>query len=305
MKILTTYVLLAISFSAIGQIDVPITESKMLTADSNIIFEHFQDVQVFQFFDSDSLNGKITHSEKLDSNGNVTATYFKDHKTDKGNGRSDVLILIEYNEKNQLVISTSYYETYQKDVVQKSFFYYNDSLLARVETFELKKRLKSDVDKGLGRPGGCIVLPEDFEKEQTWKPSRIVLYKYDSLGRKKLSYSPLFKSSHNRFEYQYDAEGNLILEKSLDESRLLYTINYQYKLNKTISNLQWDNKDWDGTKRVKTFDNNGNLIKESTIQNDKEWVDEYQYNIEDKLVRFTAYDSDGGINLTHIYKYNK
>lgn len=303
MKTLTTYLLIAISFCAIGQTDMPITKSELLTSDTNIVFEHFEDIQIFQYFDNDSINGKITHSRKLDSQGNVIAEYYKDYKTDKGNGRTDVLTINEYNEKNQLIISTDYYESFQKGEVQKSFFYYNDSLLVRVESFELKKRLKPDVDKGFGRPGGCIIMPEDYEKEPTWKASRIVLYQYDSFGRKKLSYSPLFQSSHNRFEYQYDSDGNLIIEKSLDESRLLYIINYHYQLNQTISELQWDNKDWGGTKRIKTFDKHGNLIKESTIQNDKEWVDDYLYNIDNKLVRFIAYDSDGEISLTHIYRY--
>lgn len=305
MKTLAIYLLIVISFCAFGQNDKPITKSELLTADTNIVFMHFENVQVFQYFDNDSINGKITHSRKLDSKGNVIAEYYKDYKTDKGNGSADVLTINEYNEKNQLIISTDYYETFQKGEVQKSFFYYDDTLLVRVESFELKRRLKSGLDKGISGKDGDIITEEDLEKYPTWKVSGIVICEYDSLGRKKLSYSPIYQSSHNRFEYQYDSDGSLIIEKSLDETRLLYTINYQYKLNQTISNLQWDNKDWGGTKSVKTFDNNGNLIKESTIQKNNEWVDVYKYNIEGKIIRFIAFDNDGKICLTHIYKYKK
>jgi hypothetical protein len=287
------------------QSEKPITNDDLLVVDTNNVFEHFEDVQVFQYFGNDSLNGKITHSRKLDANGNVIAEYYKDYKTDKGNGRADILEINEYNGKNQLIISTSYFETFQRGEVTKSFYYYKDTLVVRVESFEFKRRMRSDVDKGLGSPGGCIVTSEDYEKERTWKVSRIVLYEYDSNGRKTLSYSPIFNSSYNRFKYQYDTDGNLTVEKSLDESRHLYTTNYQYQLNQTISDLQWDNKDWGGTKRIKTFDNNGNLVKESTIQKNKEWIDIYKYNIEGKLVRFIAYDNDGEINLTHIYVYKK
>jgi hypothetical protein len=305
MKTLVTYIFIAISFCAIGQTDKPITKSELLTADTNIVFKHFEDVQVFQYFDDDSLNGKITHSKKLDLNGNVIAEYYKDCMTDKANGYADLLEINEYNGKNQLLISTSYFETFQKGVVQKSFFYYNDSLLVRVESFELKKRLKPDVDKGISRQGGCNLMPEDYVKEPTWKVNRIELYQYDSLGREILSYSPIFQTSHNRSEYQYNEDGKLIVEKSFDESRLLYTINYQYKVNQTISNLQWDDKNWSGTKEIKTFDKYGNIIKESTIQSDAEWTDIYEYNVDNKLIRFSAYDSDGKISLTHIYKYKE
>ena len=208
-------------------------------------------------------------------------------------------------ENNKLIISTSYFETFQNGEVQKSFFYYNDSLLVRVESFDLKRRLKSDVDKGFGRPGGCIIMPEDYEKEPTWQVNQIVLYQYDSLGRLILRYSPIFQNSQNRFEYQYNEDGNLIVEKSLDESTPIYTINYQYKENQTISNLQWDNENWRGTIQIKTFDKFGNLIKKSTIKNDEEWIEIYEYNVENKLIRFSAYNSDGEIGLTHIYKYKE
>ena len=303
MKIVTTYLLIAISFCAIGQSKKPITNAKLLVIDTNIVFKHFKDIQVFQYFDNDSLNGKITHSKKLDANGNVIAEYYKDYKTSKVNGRVDVLEINEYNEKNRLIISTSYYETFQRGEVKKSFYYYKDSLLVRTESFDFKRRIKSDVDKRNGQPGGCIVTSEDYEKERTWEINRIVLYEYNNNKKKTLSYSPIFKNYHNRYEYQYDTNGNLTVEKSLDESKLLYTINYQYQLNQTISDFQWDDEDGGGTKRIKIFDNNGNLIKESTIQEDKEWIDVYKYNIEGILVRFIAYDSDGEINLTHIYRY--
>lgn len=303
MKTLATYIFLAVSFGAIGQNDTPITKPVLLTIDSNIVFKHFEDVQVFQYFNNDSLDGKITHSKKLDSKGNIMAEYYKDYKTDEANGRVDVLKINEYNTQNKLIISTSYYETFLKEEVHKSFFYYSDSLLVRVESFELKKRLKPGIRRGPAGPMSCFTSPEDYEKKRTWEVSRIVLYEYDNKGRITLRYSPVYNSSQNRFEYQYDTEGNLKAEKSLNESKLLYIIHYQYHLNQIVSDLQWDREYGHGKKYIKTFDTHGNLIKESTISQDDEWVDIYTYNKEGKLVLFMAYDSKGAVSLTHIYTY--
>jgi hypothetical protein len=303
MKVIITYLFTAITICSFGQSKVPITKPELLTIDTNTVFNHFDDIQVFQYFDNDSLNGKITHSKKLDVNGNVIAEYYKDYKTDKGNGRADVMEINEYNGKNQLITSTTYYETFQKGEVQKMFYYYKDSHLIRRESFEFKRRMKTSVDKGLGRPGGCIVTSDDYEKEGTWEATHIVLYEYNNYGRKTKSYSPIFQGYHNRFEYTYDHNGSLIEEKSMDESRLIYTIKYKYSDNQTSSKLKWDKESWGGTTKIKTFDNNGNLIKESTIQKNKEWIDIYKYTIDNKLKRFVAYESNGEISLTHIYKY--
>lgn len=305
MRIAITYLLSLISSLTFGLSNRPITDSKLLVIDTNVVFKHFEDVQVLQFFDNDSTNGEITLSKKIDANGNVLAEYYKGYKTDKGNGRADVLTIDEYDKENRLRVSTDYYGSFKINSVEKTFYYYEDSLLVRLESFELRKRIKADVDKGYGRPGGCIITAEDYEKDMTWELSRIFLHRYDKFGRKIVSYSPVFRGSHNRYEYEYSNDGKLWLEKSLDKSRLLYTEYYKYKDNQIISVLIWDKKDWSGTKRIKYFDKNGNIIKETTIQKDKEWVDKYEYDPDGRLIRFKAYDSEGKINLTHIYNYKK
>ncbi len=305
-KTFFTYSLILLSILVFGQNQETITKKGQLVIDTTILFKHFDDLQVYQYFDNDSLNGKITHSEKYDSSGRVIAKYYKDYKTDKGDGLADVITINEYDDSEKLKVSTDYYETFRSGEVQKTFFYYEDSLLKTVESFEFKRRIKADVDKGLGRPGGCIVTSDDFEKERTWKLTRLVKYQYNFKGQKKKSYSLVSQSSHNGFEYEYDEEGRLIIEKSLDENELLYTTKYEYSDNQIISILTWNKNDWGSTKRIKTYDIlNKKLLKEVVIQNENEWVDEYQYDENGQLIRFISYEKDGKIGLTHIYRYRK
>tara|TARA_R110001592_G_scaffold237306_11_gene496369 strand:+ start:26359 stop:27273 length:915 start_codon:yes stop_codon:yes gene_type:complete len=279
------------------------TDSSYLTIDTNITFKHFEDLQVFQYFYSDSLNGKITYSEKIDSFGNVIARFHKDYKTDLGNGKEDMLTINEYDEHNQLKSTTIYFETFRKGEVDKTFYHYNDSLLVLAETYELKKRLKPDIHKGIASHHGCIVLPEDYEEHPTWALRKAEIFKYDSLGRKTGSYCPVFFYSHNRWEYQYDDQGKLIVSKSFDQSKLLYTSKYRYTKNKIIEDLDW--VDWSDRKYIETYDQKNNLINKSTIILDSKWVDRYYYNQNNQLLRFEAYDKDDKLQLTHIYLYKK
>ena len=281
----------------------PKTDSTYLTIDSNITFNHFEDLQVFQYFYSDSLNGKITYSEKIDSIGNVLATYYKDYKTDKGNGKTNAITFNEYNEKQQLTTSTIYFESFRSGEVDKTFYYYKDSLLVLAETFVLRKKLKPEIHKGIEGHHSCIVLPDDYERHPTWSLRKAEIFKYDSLGRKTESYCPVFLYSHNRWEYQYDDQSKLIVSKSFDQSELLYTSKYRYEKCRIIEDLDWVG--WSDSKYIETYDEKNNLIKKSTISLDSgfEWVDKYYYNQNNQLIRFEAYDKYNKLQLTHVYFY--
>lgn len=286
-----------------GQNQPTITQQSQLVTDSTIKFAHFPDLQVYQYFDNNSSKRAITHSEKYDDVGRIIAEYFKDYKTDKGNGRTDVLTINEYNELGKLKVSTDYYETFMAGEVQKTFYYYDDSLLTTVESFDFKKRLKANVDKGYGRPGGCIITSEDYEKERTWKLTRLVRYEYNIKGQKTKSYSIVSQGSHNGFEYEYNAEGKLVKEKSFDKDELLWTTEYKYSGLQEISELTWNKNNWGTTKKIKTYNDHHQLLEEVTIQNENKYVDKYIYDEKARLVKFESYDSHGKLGLTHIYRY--
>ena len=214
---------------------------------------------------------------------------------------------INSQDLQELHPSTGYYQGYLGGEVIKSFYYYKETLLIRVESFEFKRRIRSDVDKGYGRPDGCNIYDEDYEKEGAWIVSKIELYKYDKKGRKISTYTPISEISQNRYKYDYDVHGNLITERCYVGIKLFSTITYQHQHNMIISLFHWDYKDRVGSTQMKTFDDHGKLIKDSRFNVGKEWQGIYKYNEEGNLARYTATYNyfEVRTHLTHIYRYKK
>ena len=302
-RLLLTYGLTFLISCVFGQNQATITQQQQLVIDSTIKFAHFPDLQVYQYFDNKTSKGTITHSEKHDDVGRIIAEYFKDYKTDKGNGRADVLTINEYNELGKLKVRTDYYETFKEDDVQKTFYYYADSLLTTVESFDFKRRLKANVDKGFGRPEGCIVTTEDYQKERTWKLTRLVKYEYNIKGQRTKSFSIVSQGSHNGFEYEYNAQGKLVKEKSFNKDELLWTTEYKYSGNQEITELTWNKYNWGTTKKIKTYNVRHQLLEEVTIQEGNKYVEKYMYDKKGRLVKFESYDRDGKLGLTHKFRY--
>lgn len=308
MKIVIAKILVLISLCVIGQDDKPITKPEMLVKHSNVSFEHFEDVQEFQVENNDSLSLKIIRSKKLNTSGNVIREYYH------GFPNVDVLTINEYNEKNQLVISTSYYKNEQlkNGEVDKSFFYYEDTLLIREESFELKSRSDENIYYKAPRSG------EDFENRPTWKHQMTTLYRYNDDGKKTECKIGIVRSellvesteSWTYYKYQYDDSGHMIKEQCMNESGLIFTIDYTYIDNRIISSLTKEDSYTDHPyifykTRTQTFDQHGNLILESTIKGNGEWKNVYEYDTDNKLVRFIIYDNHNKSFLTYIYKYKK
>jgi hypothetical protein len=291
-----------------GQEQKIITQKQQLVIDTEIQFKHFDDVQVYQYLKNMVFDKKITYSQKYDSSGRLIAEYFKDYKTDSGNGRGYILVINEYDDAGKLKITTNYYETFTPSVVQKIFFYYNDSLLATKESFEFTTRLKPDLNKGIGRQGGCIITPDDYEKDKTWKLTDLTKYEYDNKGKKIKAYSLVgrFPSDNDDYEYEYNKEGKLLKEKLLKHKEALWTTEYRYMQHQEISLLTWNINNWGTTKTIKKYGSKAqNLLEETTIQNGKKFVRKYYYDHKKRLVRYNSYDSDGKLDLTHVYKYKK
>jgi len=129
--------------------------------------------------------------------------------------------LIEYYYKND--------DTTESERAIKTLYYYDkQNKLSKTISFDFEKRLRKDVDKGLGRPGGCIIYPEDYEKHKSWALSSVWDYKYDDSGRLVEKIAPICNSSQSRYTYKYDVKGRLIEERSLDNDRLIWIESYTY-----------------------------------------------------------------------------
>lgn len=281
-----------------------LTPDSLLTCDTNPQFVHFNDVQIFQFLGKDSTKGKISYSEKHDSLGRIIACCYTGHKENSATAFSDVLDIREYGANGKIAILTSYYnEPDMRGEVNKTFYYYSDTTLIALERYSLKKRIKADVDKGNGRPGGCIILPEDYEKDPAWKLDQQTKYE-SSNGVQTASYSTASNTSQNGWEYTYDAQGRILTKQSLDGSRLIYTEYFRYSGDTVFSELVWANPDWSGTKKMKVYAaNSKRLTAEFTTQSNKTWEKRYTYDAKGRLVKYQYLKPDGTPDLTHNYRY--
>ncbi len=297
--------MLLLLFCIAGQLCAQrMTPDSLLLCTADPDFSHFDDVQIFQFLGSDSAKGKITYSEKHDSLGRVVAYNYTGHKENSATGTSDVLGIKEYNKVGKLSVLTSYYnESSMKGEVTKTFYYYSDTILIAMERYSFEKRIRSDVDKGEGRPGGCIILPGDYEKERTWKLEQQVKYERNNVTNTS-SYSTVSNTSQNGWEYTYDEKGRMATKQSMDGNRIVYTEYFTYKGDTVFSDLVWNNSEWSGTKRAKVYSGKTKkIVAEFITQGDKTWIKRYWYDDKDRITRYQYYNVDGSINLTHTYRY--
>ncbi|MBN2681168.1 MAG: hypothetical protein JXR58_01560 [Bacteroidales bacterium] len=144
-------------------------------------FKHFEDVQVFQYFDNDSLNAEVTHSIKLDENGNILAEYYSGYQKQQNSSGDMGYSIMDYYDNNKLKEKTTYFLKYDGRIY-KSLYYYNDSLLEREETFGFKgiARPISDIDSY--RIKGYNIIKEANENAEKWELYEIRLFEYYNEG---------------------------------------------------------------------------------------------------------------------------
>ena len=127
------------------------------------------------------------------------------------------------------------------DSIKSLCFYNNKGLLIKNKFFRYEKKLKPTVDKGLGRPGGCIILPEDYEKNRVWQEGSTSVYQYNKEG-KRIEYMALRDSTVlEKQRWSYYKSGKLREESSFDrysvtpKYRTLYFYDERGRLSKRVS----------------------------------------------------------------------
>jgi YD repeat-containing protein len=271
---------------------------------------------VFQYSGVDSLNKKLVSEEFYNSKGQLTSYYYMDYKESSFVGNSDSKYFIFYQD-TLLVLSTSIDE--DKDS-SKTIYYYNAAgQKIKEEHFNYKRRLKKDSDKGLRRPGGCIVTEKDYEKNKTWEKTSEINFQYDSNGNKILyDATKLHFSSQNKYTWKYDEQNRIVEHSSYDDTRLIWTEQFEYFNQGYKFTRTWF--DYDGTpKQLKeksweywpqyTFtyklSTNGQVIEEKVMTEKGELTssETTHYNSSGKIIKKTNFDSKGQPDITHIYIY--
>src|SRR5688572_920390 len=121
--------------------------------DPIIHYYTYNECKVYSYRDNDSTNKYLTKTIKYDSVGREVESLKKEFDVYK---RSVNI----YNSSNQIV--ENYFHQIDSNFIENVFFktvfnYDKKGNLFNQITYSFEKRLKKDVDKGDGHPGGCLI----------------------------------------------------------------------------------------------------------------------------------------------------
>jgi hypothetical protein len=278
-----------------------------------ISYESYDVCSTYYFHANDNLNPIIARVLSHDQAGRekeVVYTSFESYVP------ATSLVLYDSSGKKYV----DYYRIDEKGLRQtltKTIYYYNkkDQLTQSV-AFDFERRIKKGVDKGLGRPGGCIVVDDDYEKQKSWGLASVWNYKYDDQGRLIEKVAAVLNSTQDRYLYSYDAMGRIKEERSLEGHRLIWIENYTYGHHEYEFTRTWFEKDgsrgkeWNGlltpvdTFRFKT-DKFNNVTEELVIEEGGRQVnkDNKFYDAQNRLIKHEIYNDSAKLIGYYVYSY--
>jgi hypothetical protein len=281
---------------------------------------------VYQYAGLDSISKSISKIVKYDSKNRILSEQYQGFKESSYDGTANVIDFYDY--KNELLIQerTVYTDNStpsfrQLDSAKTVFYYDNLNKLVKRQHYDFKRRLKPDVDKGLGRPGGCIIEEEDYEKESTWDITSEIFFKYDSLDRKTEYYAPkIHWGNQNRYTWSYYDNGKINEYRSYDHDRLIWIEKFSYTDTSYQFIRTWydyegnpehlKEKSWEYTPQItliSRLDNKGRVIEETKVNEKGEYLNSTitEYNKLGYVVKEVRYNKDKQPEMTHIYEYKQ
>jgi len=277
--------------------------------------QDFTKCNVFQFSGTDSLNKHIAITQTFNKSGQLILETYKNYKRNSSEGRSDGTYYYYY--KDTLLIKRMFVDE-KKDTSKMICYYNNENQLIKEEHFNCEKKIRKDVDKGLGRLGGCVVLEEDFEKFRTWEKISEINYSYDKLGRKILyDATKLHFDSQNRYTWIYDDKGRIQKYNSYNNDRLIWIEDYTYTSDDyNFARIWYENgeptkrKYWEKEEpTIFTFtyllNKKGNILKEIVTTNKNEIIsgEITDYDSKDRVSKIVYLNTKDEIEMTHIFEY--
>ena len=281
---------------------------------------------IYQYSGLDSINKSISKIVIYDLNNRVLSEQYQGFKESPYEGAANVIDYYDY--KNEILVQkrTVYTDNStpsfrQLDSAKTIFYYDNQKKLVKSQHYDYKRRLKTNVDKGLGRPGGCTIDEEDYEKESTWDITSEIFFKYDSLDRKTEYYAPeIHWGNQNRYTWTYYDKGKVNEYRSYDHDRLIWIEKFTYTDTSYQFIRTWyDNdgnpehlkeKSWEYTPQVtliSKLDSQGHVIEETKVNEKGEFLNStiIKYNASGLVVKKVRYNEDKQPDMTHIYNYKK
>ncbi|MFT7002012.1 MAG: hypothetical protein ACJAVW_003049 [Spirosomataceae bacterium] len=274
--------------------------------------------KVYQYGGKNSINKKVTKTIEYYANGKIASETYKGYKETAQTGNSNATYFSDY--KDTLLVQRR--SIMDKGDSTKTILSYNQNGQLIKEThYNYERQIRADVDKGLGRPGGCIITEEDYEKERSWAIRSIIHYTYDSLGRKAEYYAPsVHWGSQNRYTWSYNDKGQIKEHRSYDHDRLIWIEEFSY----TDTNYQYTRTwfDYDGNpKHLKekkweyssqitctfSLDKQGRVIEEAVTTEKGEFRGRTstEHNSNGLIAKTVKYNKDNNPEMTHVYEYEK
>lgn len=172
-------------------------------------------------------------------------------------------------------------------------------------TFVFRKDLKQGVNKGINKPGGCIIDQDDFEEKKSWgsRVEEIYSYTLDGILSEKKT---LRDNSSAEIEiFKYD-NGKVVEETTLSNGEMIRKISTRYFKDSMDTNSTFYKIGMNTGNIIKyRYDNKGNLLDVQAI--DKESGKQfyrrlYTYNAQNERVK-EEYVTDLGISCFTLYEY--
>lgn len=254
-------------------------------------------VKIFQYEGTDSLHKELALTRRFNAQGKLVAQlchrrYEEDYT---GYEEADARYWVY---QDTLLVRT-YGILSNNDSVDNYFTYNTDGRCTSAEYFRYARRLKPGVDKGLGRPGGCIVLPEDYEPNRVWRQVFATTSQYDKHGRRTDQTEWRDSVVTQREHWTYDRQGRPTVYTQTRGDAALDTERYWwYNWRGKLAQLQ--ESYWRGSYNTTTFyeyDWRGRLSEEHAYADkDSSIVAENYYTYRPRLRletgRFTSYPGD-------------
>lgn len=183
--------------------------------------QDFKKCTVYQFSGKDSLNKHIALVQNFNQAGQIVDETYSNYKKSSNEGNSDGSYYYYYADS---LLTKRFFIAGDGDTMKVLYFYNTNRQCIREEYFNCERRLRNDVKKGFGQPGGCVVFEEDFEKNRTWAKMNEVTFLYDNKGRL------IRKDDGQDYErvWLYDSQNRIIQEKGYSFNKLEYVEKYIY-----------------------------------------------------------------------------
>lgn len=268
----------------------------------------FTHCDVYQFANGDSTKKFISLKQTFAANGKLLSEQYDRYMRTVSEGCDNGTYFYFY--KDTLLLRRSYCGA-DMDSTKMICHYNKKNQLIQEEYFTFERRMKKSVDKGFGRPGGCIVEDSDFEKNRTWEKVSVINYKYDAAGRLIEYNSPkLHFSTQNRYTWLYDSLGRISKYYSYDFQRLIWVEEYTYFKDAYTFRRTWYDysgkpNDYDVFTFTYKINAQGKVTEEKVTDEKGELIssETMEYDSSGNLIRTTAYNGKGKEEMTHLFVY--